>query len=176
MLMACEGRRDQFGVLKHRIDCLAAMNRAALVQRRTHQHFDKFLRCRVTFTLVCHAHDCASHLKLSHGLVYPTLGERSCFTFILANPSSDGYDVSCDRIQVILKGIHMPSNEPTPAQIDLIRNLVRSVTTENAQAEYEKARLQFTSKEEFQAALKYVEFEIQHHLTLIEHWHHMSNQ
>jgi hypothetical protein len=67
-------------------------------------------------------------------------------------------------------------NEPTPAQIDLIRNLVRSVTTENAHAEYEKARLQFTSKEEFQAALKFVEHEIQHHLTLIEHWHHMSNQ
>jgi hypothetical protein len=67
-------------------------------------------------------------------------------------------------------------NEPTPAQIDLIRNLVKSVTTENAHAEYEKARLQFTSKEEFQAALKLVEHEIQHHLALIEHWHHLSNQ
>jgi hypothetical protein len=70
----------------------------------------------------------------------------------------------------------MQTNDPTPAQIDLIRNLVRSVTTENAQIEYEKARLQFASKEEFQAALKFVEFEIQHHLNLIEHWHHMSNQ
>jgi hypothetical protein len=46
----------------------------------------------------------------------------------------------------------------------------------DAQAEYEKARLQFASKEEFQAALRFVEFEIQHHLTLIEHWHHISNQ
>jgi hypothetical protein len=70
--------------------------------------------------------------------------------------------------------ICMPSNEPTPAQIDLIRQLVRSVTIENAHAEYDKARLQFTSKEEFQAALKYVEHEIQQHLTLIEHWHHLA--
>ena len=69
----------------------------------------------------------------------------------------------------------MPSNEPTPAQIDLIRNLVRSVTPESAHAEYDKARLQFTSKEEFQAALRFVELEIQHHLSLIEHWHHLSN-
>ena len=48
----------------------------------------------------------------------------------------------------------MQSNEPTPAQIDLIRKLVRSVTLENAHTEYDKARLQFTSKEEFQAALQ----------------------
>ena len=34
----------------------------------------------------------------------------------------------------------MQPNEPTPAQIDLIRNLVRSVTPENAHAEYEEAR------------------------------------
>jgi hypothetical protein len=74
------------------------------------------------------------------------------------------------------KGIPMPSNEPTPAQIDLIRNLVRSVTTENAQVEYEKARLQFTSKEEFQADLRFVEHEIQQHLTLIEHWHHLATK
>ena len=70
--------------------------------------------------------------------------------------------------------ICMPSNEPTPAQIDLIRQLVRSVTIENAQTEYDKARLQFTSREEFQAALKYVEHENQHHLTLIEHLHHLA--
>jgi hypothetical protein len=69
----------------------------------------------------------------------------------------------------------MLPTEPTPAQIELIRNLVKSVTTENAQAEYEKARLQFTSKEEFQAALRFVEHEIQYHLTLIEHLHHLSN-
>jgi hypothetical protein len=69
----------------------------------------------------------------------------------------------------------MQSNEPTPAQIDLIRNLVRSVTPENAHAEYEKARLQFTSMEEFQAALRIVEHEIQQHLTLIEHWHHLTS-
>jgi hypothetical protein len=67
----------------------------------------------------------------------------------------------------------MQSNEPTPAQIDLIRKLVRSVTFDNANAECEKARLQFTSKEEFQAALRFVEHEIQQHLTLIEHWHHL---
>jgi hypothetical protein len=71
-------------------------------------------------------------------------------------------------------GIHMPSNQPTSAQIDLIRNLVKSVTLENAQAEYEKARLQFASKEEFQAALRFVELEIQRHLTLVEHWHHLA--
>jgi hypothetical protein len=64
--------------------------------------------------------------------------------------------------------------QPTPAQIDLIRNLVRSVTPENAHTEYEKASLQFTSKEEFQAALRFVKHEIQQHLTLIEHWHHLS--
>jgi hypothetical protein len=69
----------------------------------------------------------------------------------------------------------MQSNEPTPAQIDLIRNLVRSVTPVNAHAEYEKTRLQFTSKEEFQAALRIVEHEIQQHLTLIEHWHHLAS-
>ena len=67
-------------------------------------------------------------------------------------------------------------NEPTPVQIDLIRNLVRSVTTENAQAEYEKARLQFTSKEEFQVALRFVEHEIQRHLALIEHLHHLATK
>jgi hypothetical protein len=74
----------------------------------------------------------------------------------------------------MIKGIHMQSNEPTPAQIDLIRNLLRSVSLENAHTEYEKARLQFTSKEEFQAALRFVELEIQQHLTLIEHWHHLA--
>jgi len=70
----------------------------------------------------------------------------------------------------------MQSNEPTPAQIDLIRKLVRSVTLENAHTEYEKVRLQFTSKEAFQAALRFVELEIEQHLTLIEHWHHLANQ
>jgi hypothetical protein len=70
----------------------------------------------------------------------------------------------------------MPSNEPTPAQIDLTRQLVRSVTLENAHAEYEKARRQFTSKEEFQAALRVVELEIQQHLMLIEHWNHLATQ
>ena len=73
-----------------------------------------------------------------------------------------------------MKGIHMQPNEPTPAQIDLMRKLVRSVTLENAHAEYEKARLQFTSKEEFQAALRFVEHEIQQHLALIEHLHHLA--
>jgi hypothetical protein len=68
----------------------------------------------------------------------------------------------------------MPSNEPTPAQIDLIRQLVRSVTLENAHTEYDKARLQFTSNEEFQAALRSVELEIQQHLMLIEHWHQIT--
>jgi hypothetical protein len=70
----------------------------------------------------------------------------------------------------------MPSNEPTPAQIDLIRQLVRCVTLENAHAEYEKARRQFMSKEEFQAALRVVELEIQQHLMLIEHWNHLATQ
>ena len=74
----------------------------------------------------------------------------------------------------MIKGIHMQSNEPTSAQIELIRNLVKSVTTDNAPTEYEKVRLQFTSKEEFQAALRFVEHEIQHHLTLIEHLHHLA--
>ncbi len=68
----------------------------------------------------------------------------------------------------------MQPNEPTPAQIDLIRKLVRSVTPENAHVEYEKARLQFMSKEEFQAALRCVELEIQQHLVLVEHWHHLA--
>jgi len=70
----------------------------------------------------------------------------------------------------------MQSNEPTPAQIDLIRKLVRSATLENAHIEYDKARLQFTSKEEFQAALRFVELEIQQHLALIEHWHHLATK
>jgi hypothetical protein len=69
----------------------------------------------------------------------------------------------------------MPPNEPIPAQIDLIRQLVRSVTLENAHTEYEKARLQFTSNEEFQAALRLVELEIQQHLALVEHWHHLAS-
>jgi hypothetical protein len=69
----------------------------------------------------------------------------------------------------------MPSHEPTPAQIDLIRELVRSVTPDTSLAEYERARLRFTSKEEFQAALRPVELEIQRHLALIEHWHHLAN-
>jgi hypothetical protein len=68
----------------------------------------------------------------------------------------------------------MPSNEPTSAQIELVRQLVRSVTPENSHAEYDKVRLQFRSKEQFQAALRIVELEIQQHLTLIEHWHHLS--
>jgi len=70
----------------------------------------------------------------------------------------------------------MQSNEPTPAQIDLIRKLVRSVTLENAHTEYEKARLQFASKEEFQAALRTVDLEIQQHLMLIEHWNHLAKK
>ena len=73
-----------------------------------------------------------------------------------------------------LKGSQMQPNEPTPGQIDLIRKLVRSVTLENAHAEYDRARLQFTSKEEFQAALRVVEREIQQHLMLIEHWNHLA--
>lgn len=68
----------------------------------------------------------------------------------------------------------MQPNQPTGVQIELIRNLVRSVTPENALADYEKARLQFASKEEFQAALRFVELEIQRHLALIEHWHHLA--
>ena len=72
------------------------------------------------------------------------------------------------------EGTLMQSNEPTPAQIDLIRKLVRSVTLENAHTEYETARMQFASSEEFQAALRFVELEIQQHLALIEHWHHLA--
>jgi hypothetical protein len=68
----------------------------------------------------------------------------------------------------------MQSSEPTPDQIDLIRKLVRSVTPANAHAEYEKARSRFTSQEEFQAALRAVELELQQHLMLIEHWNHMA--
>jgi hypothetical protein len=68
----------------------------------------------------------------------------------------------------------MQSSNPTPAQIDLIRQLVRSVTPENAHAEYEKARSHFASQEEFQAALRVVERELQQHLMLIEHWNHMA--
>jgi hypothetical protein len=70
----------------------------------------------------------------------------------------------------------MPSNEPTPDQIDLVRKLIRSVTPETSHAEYDKARLPFTSKEQFQAALRAVELEIQQPLTLIEHWHHLSKR
>jgi hypothetical protein len=70
----------------------------------------------------------------------------------------------------------MQSNEPTPAQIDLVRALVRSASRENAHAEYEKARLQFASMDEFQAALRFVELEIQQHLMLIEHWHHLATK
>jgi hypothetical protein len=69
----------------------------------------------------------------------------------------------------------MQSNEPTPDQIDLIRKLVRSVTPDNAHTDYEKARLQLTSKEQLQAALRFVELEIQEHLMLIEHWHHLAS-
>jgi hypothetical protein len=72
-----------------------------------------------------------------------------------------------------LKGSQMQSKEPTPGQIDLIRKLVRSVTPENAHAEFDRARVQFTSKEEFQAALRVVQLEIQQHLMLIEHWNHL---
>jgi hypothetical protein len=70
----------------------------------------------------------------------------------------------------------MQPNEPTPAQIDLIRQLVRSVTLANAHAEYDKARRQFTSTEAFQAALRAVELEIQQHLMLIEHWNHLATE
>jgi hypothetical protein len=69
----------------------------------------------------------------------------------------------------------MQPNEPTPAQIDVIRQLVRSVTPDNSHTEYDKARLQFTSKEQFQAALRVVELEIQQHLTFIEHWNHLAS-
>ena len=70
----------------------------------------------------------------------------------------------------------MPPIEPTHEQIDLIRKLVRSVTVDSAPTEYAKARLQFASKEEFQTALRFVELEIQQHLALIEHWHHLATQ
>ena len=70
----------------------------------------------------------------------------------------------------------MQPNEPTSAQIDLIRNLVRSVTPETSHAEYDKARGKFASKEQLQAALRLVELEIQQHLTLIEHWHHLAQR
>ena len=68
----------------------------------------------------------------------------------------------------------MLSNDITPPQIDLVRNLIRSASPENSHAEYDKARLQFSSKEQFRAALRIVELEIQQHLILIEHWHHLS--
>lgn len=68
----------------------------------------------------------------------------------------------------------MQPNEPTAAQIDLIRNLVRSVTTETAHDEYEKVRAQFSNNEELQAALRLVELEIMQHLALIQHWHHLA--
>jgi hypothetical protein len=70
----------------------------------------------------------------------------------------------------------MQPNEPTAAQIDLIRKLVRSATPANSHAEYDKARLQFASQEEFQAALRLVELEIQQHLMLIEHWNHLATK
>ena len=70
----------------------------------------------------------------------------------------------------------MEPNEPTAAHIDLVRKLIRSVTPENSHAEYEKARFQFASKEQFQAALRFVELEIQQHLTLVEHWHHLAKR
>jgi hypothetical protein len=68
----------------------------------------------------------------------------------------------------------MQPNEPTPAQIDLIRKLVRSATPDNSHTEYDKVRLQFTSQEQLQAALRFVELEIQQHLMLIEHWNHLA--
>jgi hypothetical protein len=68
----------------------------------------------------------------------------------------------------------MQPDEPTPEQINLIRTLVRSVTPANAHAEYDDARRQFASKEQFQAALRAVELEIQQHLMLIEHWNHLA--
>jgi hypothetical protein len=70
----------------------------------------------------------------------------------------------------------MLSNEPTPAQIDLVRNLIRTVTPETSHAEYDQVRLQFISKEQFQAVLRIVDLEIQQHLTLIEHWHHLAKR
>jgi hypothetical protein len=39
-----------------------------------------------------------------------------------------------------------------------------------------ECRLQFTSKEDFQAALRFVELEIMEHLALIQHWHHLASQ
>lgn len=89
-------------------------------------------------------------------------------------PRASRSDQQGKDVHVIPNSIHMQSNKPTLAQIDLIRKLVRSVTLENAHAEYEKALLQFTSKEEFQAALRFVELEIQQHLMLVEHWHHLT--
>jgi hypothetical protein len=68
----------------------------------------------------------------------------------------------------------MQSNEPTPVQIDLIRQLVRSVTPNNAHAEYEKARSHFTSQDQLQAALRVIELELQQHLMLVEPWNHMA--
>jgi hypothetical protein len=70
----------------------------------------------------------------------------------------------------------MLSSDPTPAQVELIRSLVRSVTPENSHDQYEAARQHFQSKEQFQAALRLVELEIQQHLTLIEHWHHLAKR
>jgi hypothetical protein len=70
----------------------------------------------------------------------------------------------------------MQSNEPTPAQIDLIRQLVRSVTAENAHTEYAKARSHFASQVELQAALRVIELELQQHLMLVEHWNHMASK
>jgi hypothetical protein len=87
-------------------------------------------------------------------------------------PQREGVQEVTSRGKV--KGVPMPPNEPTPAQIDLIRQLVRSVTLENAHAEYEKARRHFTTTEGFQAALRAVELEIQQHLMLIEHWNHLA--
>jgi hypothetical protein len=68
----------------------------------------------------------------------------------------------------------MQPSDPTPAQIDLIRQLVCSVTPANAHSEYEKARSHFVSQEEFQAALRAVELELQRHLMLVEHWNHVA--
>lgn len=86
-------------------------------------------------------------------------------------PSANKYVV-----QLTPKGITMQPNEPTAAQIDLMRKLISSVTSENAHSEYEKARLQFATKEEFQAALRMVEIEFQHRLAMIEHWHHLASK
>jgi hypothetical protein len=70
----------------------------------------------------------------------------------------------------------MQSNEPTPVQIDLIRQLIRSVTPANAHAEYEKARSHFTSQEQLQASLRVVELELQQHLMLVAHWTHLPGK